>query len=93
MRQTVVVTHVPLLECQVLRRPGDADWGFSNAYFGNLALGREVLRRKKVTQVVSGHTHIERHGTERRADGGTVEVRVLGSDYGRPAWLGLTLES
>ncbi len=91
VRQTVVVTHVPLLECQMLRRPGNADWGFSNAYFGNLALGREVLRRKKVTHVVSGHTHIERRGTERRGDGEPVEAFVLAGDYGRPAWLGLTL--
>ncbi len=43
----------------MLRKPDDFDWGFSNAYFGNLTLGRQVLETsKKVQAVVSGHTHI-----------------------------------
>jgi hypothetical protein len=91
VRQTVVVTHVPLLECQMSRKPGNRDWGFANAYFGNLALGAKVLRRRKVSHVISGHTHTERHGSEPRTNGGVVEARVLASDYGSPAWLGLTL--
>jgi hypothetical protein len=40
VRRTVVVTHVPLLECQMSHKPGGIDWGFSNAYFSNLTLGR-----------------------------------------------------
>jgi hypothetical protein len=41
----------------MLRKPDDFDWGFSNAYFGNLTLGRQVLETsKKVQAVVSGHT-------------------------------------
>lgn len=91
VRRTVVVTHVPLLECQMCRRPGNIDWGFSNAYFGNLTLGRAVLARRKVTHIVSGHTHIERHGEEVTPDGRRVEAHVLGSDYRKPVWLGLTL--
>lgn len=92
VKRTVVVTHVPLLECQMCRKPGNHDWGFSNAYFGNLALGRAVLQRRKVTHIVSGHTHIERHGHERTSDGRLVEAHVLASDYRKPAWLGLTLD-
>lgn len=91
VKRTVVVTHVPLLECQMCRRPGNIDWGFSNAYFGNLTLGRAVLARRKVTHVVSGHTHIGRHGEEVTPDGRRVEGYVLASDYRKPAWLGLTL--
>jgi 3',5'-cyclic AMP phosphodiesterase CpdA len=91
VRQTVVATHVPLLECQMLRRPDNRDWGFSNAYFGNLTLGRQVVARKKVTHVISGHTHIERQGQVRSEAGRVIEARVLASDYSAPAWLGLTL--
>jgi predicted phosphohydrolase len=91
VRQTVVVTHVPLLECQMCRKPDDRDWGFSNAYFGNLTLGEQVLRRRKVTHVVSGHTHVARQGRVATADGRGVEAWVIDSHYGRPGWLGLTL--
>src|SRR5258708_649 len=34
-----LISHVPLFEEQMLRKPNDFDWGFSNAYFGNLTLG------------------------------------------------------
>ncbi len=91
VRQTIVVTHVPLLECQMCRRPHDRHWGFSNAYFGNLTLGRQVLARRKVTHIVSGHTHVGRQAVLRLDDGRTVEAHVLASDYGRPVWLPLTL--
>lgn len=91
VRQTVVVTHVPLLECQMCRRPDNPGWGFSNAYFGNLTLGEQVLARRKVTHIVSGHTHIPRSGMARRKDGSIVQAQVLASDYRRPAWVGLNL--
>jgi hypothetical protein len=93
VKQTVVVTHVPLLELQMCRRPHDRDWGFSNAYFGNLTLGRQVLGRRKVTHVISGHTHVGREGLVRAEDGREVAARVLPSAYGRPAWAGLRLPS
>src|SRR5207247_1135825 len=51
VRQTVVVTHVPTLECQMCRNSGNPDWAFSNAYFGNLTLGDKILQRKKVTRI------------------------------------------
>jgi len=93
VRQTVVVTHVPLLECQMCRDSGNADWAFSNAYFGNLTLGAKVLQRKKVTHVISGHTHVGREAHVQLEDGRLVEARVLASEYGNPAWLGLTLSA
>lgn len=91
--QTVVVTHVPLLECQMCRRPHDPVWSFTNAYFGNLTLGREVLARRKVTHIVSGHTHVGREGRVAAADGRLVHARVLDSHYGQPRWHLLTLRS
>jgi hypothetical protein len=93
VRQTVVVTHVPVLECQMSRRPDNRRWAFTNAYFGNLTLGKRILQRPKVTHIVSGHTHVERHGRMPGADGRTVEAWVLGSDYRRPAWLGFVLDA
>jgi predicted phosphohydrolase len=93
VRQTVVVTHVPLLECQMCRDSGNPDWAFSNAYFGNLTLGAKVLQRKKVTHVISGHTHVERKGQVQTEDGRRIEAQVIASHYGQPAWVGITLEA
>ncbi len=93
VRQSVVVTHVPILECQMCRDFGNLRWAFTNAYFGNLTLGKQVLARKKVTHVISGHTHIARQETMTLDDGRLVAAYVLGSHYRRPAWLGLTLGS
>jgi 3',5'-cyclic AMP phosphodiesterase CpdA len=93
VRSVVVVTHVPLLEGQMHRQPGDARWAFSNAYFGNLTLGRKVLARRKVSHIVSGHTHVGKQCLIERPDLPAIEARVLASDYEEPAWLGLTLET
>jgi hypothetical protein len=92
VRQTVVVTHVPLLECQMCRNSGNPNWAFSNAYFGNLTLGWQVVERSKVSHVLSGHTHVGCEGRLQRADGRTIQAWVLGSEYRQPAWLGLTLD-
>jgi 3',5'-cyclic AMP phosphodiesterase CpdA len=92
VRQTVVVTHMPLLECQMCRNSRDQGWAFSNAYFGNLTLGWQVLERKKVTHVLSGHTHVGREASLQRKDGRAIEARVLASDYRHPAWMGITLD-
>jgi hypothetical protein len=73
------------------RLPDNPDWGFSNAYFGNLTLGRRVLARRKVSHILSGHTHVGRHCPVQRADAPAVEVRVVPSEYEKPAWVGLTL--
>jgi hypothetical protein len=86
----LVTSHVPLFEEQMLRKPDDPDWGFSNAYFGNLTLGQRVLKMSsKVQAVVSGHTHVKREGLVKRAgllgEQGIV-VSVLGSDYYAPLY-------
>jgi hypothetical protein len=90
IRQTIVVTHVPVLECQMCRRP-EYRWAFSNAYFGNLTLGAKILERRKVTHILSGHTHVERQGTVELPDGRTVKAWTSASHYRKPAWVGLEL--
>jgi hypothetical protein len=89
VRQVIVVTHVPLLDCQMLRKPYDADWAFSNAYFGNLTLGQAVVRHCKVTHIIRGHTHVGRSAVWRSPDGRRIEAHVVDSHYGRPNWLAL----
>jgi hypothetical protein len=91
VRQVVVVTHVPLLEGQMCRDSGNADWAFSNAYFGNLTLGAKVLPYRKLSHILSGHTHVGRHFKQERSGAQPVDVRVLPSDYENPAWVGLNL--
>jgi hypothetical protein len=85
VERVLVVTHVPLLEDQLARRPKDREWAIRTAFFGNLTLGAEVLLRRKVTHVVSGHTHHGRRAVVYRAGGPPVTALVVGSDYGRPA--------
>ncbi len=88
----VVVTHVPLVEAQILRKPGDVRWGTSNAYFGNLTTGNRVLPFAKVAAIVSGHTHVGRDALISRPTSDpnghqTVHVSVVPSDYGAPAFI------
>ncbi len=85
VRAVLVVTHVPLLEDQLSRRPWDREWAVRTAFYGNLTLGAEVLRRPKVTTVVSGHTHGGKRATVFRKPGSPVTALVVGSDFGRPA--------
>jgi predicted phosphodiesterase len=87
VRSVVVVTHVPILEEQMERRPHDRKWGFTNAYFGNLTLGRAVVREPKVRAVVSGHTHHAKNATRERTGAPPVGVCVVGSDYGSPDYV------
>jgi 3',5'-cyclic AMP phosphodiesterase CpdA len=85
--RVLVVTHVPILEEQMARRPLDVDWARATAYFGNLTLGAAVLKRPKVATVVSGHTHEGRRARIYRRSGGPVTALVVGSDYRRPAFV------
>lgn len=86
VRASVVVTHFPILEPQVVRLPG-----FAGAYAGNLTLGKRVLTRAKVAHVVSGHARVARKAEVARDGLGGVEVRVLPGDYEKPGWVGLTV--
>ena len=87
VRRVLVVTHVPLFEEQLDRRPWDREWAIRTAFFGNLTLGAGVLLRPKVTHVVSGHTHAGRRSPVYRKDGPPLTAMVVGSDYGRPAFV------
>jgi 3',5'-cyclic AMP phosphodiesterase CpdA len=91
VREVLVVTHVPLLEPQLARRPWDRRWATGTAFFGNLTLGAEVLRRRKVSTVVSGHTHGGKRAQVHRKSGPPVTAMVVGSDYGRPAFVAVEI--
>ena len=83
----VVVTHVPLVEAQLVRRPADTDWGLSNAFFGNLTTGERVWSFAKLRAIISGHTHMGRQATMERPGLAPVLTAVVPSDYGKPAAL------
>ena len=51
-----MVTHVPLIEQQMTRKPHYDRWAKANAYFGNLTTGAAVMQRAKVHAIVSGST-------------------------------------
>jgi predicted phosphohydrolase len=89
VRSVIVVTHVPLFDVQMSRKPGDRRWGISSAYFGNLTLGARILPYEKIQCVISGHTHIGREGTVARPDGAEIPVAVIPSDYGSPAYIAI----
>ena len=89
IERIVVATHVPVFDEQMTRRPGDARWAYSNAYFGHLTLGEVVRRFAKVTDVVSGHTHGERDAHVGREGLPPIRSRVCGSAYGRPRWVAI----
>ena len=91
VEQIVAVTHVPVLECQIPRRPSDLTWGFSNAYFGNLTLGQQLVARPKVTHVVSGHTHLAKDEQFTLVDGRSIRAQVIGCQMNRPGWISLDL--
>jgi predicted phosphohydrolase len=82
VREILVVTHVPPFEEGILRKPNKRHWNFSNAYFGNFTLGQRIMKYSRVRRVVSGHTHIGKTTTI-----GNIDMCVLPSDYGRPAYL------
>jgi predicted phosphohydrolase len=82
VREIFVVTHVPTFEEGILRKPNKRHWNFSNAYFGNFTLGQRIVKYSRVRRVISGHTHIGK-----TAQIGAIEMCVLPSDYGKPAYL------
>ena len=83
VRAIAVVTHVPLFEEQMTRRES---WAMSNAYYGNLTLGGKISLEPKLRTVVSGHTHAGKRSGRERGTLGSVEMRVVGSDYRNPSF-------
>ncbi len=86
-----VVTHVPLIEAQMTRKPHFDRWAKSNAYFGNLTTGAAVMRRAKVHAIVSGHSHCGQSAEVPRDGLPTVSARVVPSDYQAPKFLTVVL--
>jgi len=87
VRTTLVVTHDPVFEVQMLRKPGDHGWGRTNAFFGNLTLGQRLTPMRKLRLVISGHTHVGREGRVARpefAGAAPIGAYVLPSDYHKP---------
>ena len=81
----LVVTHVPLFREQLINRTEIPNWGYGNAFFGNLTLGERLRRLPKLRAVVSGHTHIGR--SETLADGSGIPVWVIPSDFHAPRYV------
>jgi 3',5'-cyclic AMP phosphodiesterase CpdA len=92
VRGIAVVTHVPLFEQQMLRKPGDVRWGTTNAYFGNLTLGQRLRDVAKLRYVLSGHTHVGRDGRVERPPLDPLPVVVVPSDYGSPAYVSVDVD-
>jgi predicted MPP superfamily phosphohydrolase len=90
IREIIVVSHSPIFEGQIKRKPGNYKWGFSNAYYGNLTFGSIVAGHDKLTHVVSGHSHA---GMESTIMIGNHPARVvtLDSQYNNPVYIGLDL--
>jgi 3',5'-cyclic AMP phosphodiesterase CpdA len=84
VQRVVVVTHVPIVEEQMHRDLSDRRWAYSNAYFGNLTLGRKVLAQRKVSHIISGHTHRGKVSTVERTNGPAILAFVVPSDYEKP---------
>jgi predicted MPP superfamily phosphohydrolase len=91
IQKIVVVTHVPIVEEQMERKPDDSRWGLTNAYFGHLTLGAEVIKEPKVVAIISGHTHIGKQATLQRPGMPSIDVRVVEADYGMPGYTVLLL--
>ena len=90
IKSIIVVTHCPIYEKQIRRKPGNFKWGFSNAYYGNLTFGKMAEEFDKITHVVSGHTHAGADGIE-EINGRSVRVVTLDSQYDDPVFLVLDL--
>jgi len=81
----LIVTHVPLFREQLVNRTEIPNWGYGNAYFGNLTLGERLRHAVKLRAVVSGHTHIGRR--EALADERATPAWVVPSDFHAPRYV------
>jgi len=83
VKKIIVVTHSPIFEEQIKRKPGNFKWGFSNAYYGNLTFGEIVKEFSKVKWAVAGHTHAGMEGSV-DVSGRLIRVVTLDSQYNDP---------
>jgi len=91
VERILAVTHVPIFENQIDRRPGNLFWSQGNAYFGHLTLGEKLAPFRKLSHVISGHTHVGMNGVLERAGAPPIATAVVSSDYQRPRWLTIEL--
>jgi hypothetical protein len=82
----LLVTHVPLFREQLVIKPDIPNWGYGNAFFGNLTLGERVRDMGKLRAVVSGHTHIGVKVTIPNG-AGSLPVWVTKSDFHMPSYV------
>jgi predicted MPP superfamily phosphohydrolase len=90
VKSILVVTHSPIFDEQIARKPGNERWSFSNAYYGNITFGESVRKFGKVRHVVSGHSHAGRQGVV-NGDFGEIIVTTLDSQYGKPVFMTVEL--
>ncbi len=84
VEKIIVVTHVPCMEEQITRRPFDVGWSSATPYFGNLSHQFLIRHCRKVSHIVSAHSHQGSKVGIADQQGGL--IINLDSDYGSPNW-------
>jgi 3',5'-cyclic AMP phosphodiesterase CpdA len=84
----LVATHVPLFK-ECVRPVQNLMQGISNAYYANVSLGKEVIKRSKVRAIISGHVHQDTRLQIPTSNGHRRQIWAYTnpSDYGAPAAL------
>lgn len=85
IRDVLVATHIPIHPSQFVPMP--ADNPVADVFFGNLTLGNRVGAFRKVTAIVSGHTHRGVVPTVL----GSLTVATIASDYHAPDFVRLVI--
>lgn len=93
VQRVMAATHVPVFEEQIDRHPDDRDWSLGNPYFGHLTMGEELGKFQKLRWVISGHTHVGLNGLIERDGLHPLATAVIASDYERPRWVTLEIDS
>jgi hypothetical protein len=86
VHEIMVSTHVPLFR-EALKPAISEDQEFANAYYGNLALGKDVVSRSKVATIFSGHVHRGSSFEVIREEARPIMACTVPADYGQPAAL------
>lgn len=84
----ILVTHVPIFREQRVPMPGDLPE--LDGCFYAPSIGREVLRFRKLSNVISAHTHRGMDGLVERPDMDPIHVQIIGADYNKPAFVTVT---
>lgn len=91
IKNIIIVTHVPCMECQITRHPWNLRWSLGTPYFGNILSENFIMELTKVRYVVSGHSHQGISKVITFNDGHKVPVFVIKSDYGNPGFITLEI--